>query len=573
MQPTAAQPPPSSAMTDQPPLPRAQVKRRVRFSLIWLIPVVTILIGGWLAWDTISKRGPTITITFSGGEGLQAGQSHIKHKDVDLGLITSVVLSPDASQVIITAEMKHAAIPFLTDQTRFWVVSPRLFAGRISGLDTLISGSYVELLPSATPGKPATQFTGLENPPVLISNEPGRTFLLQADRVGSVSVGSPVFYRDLQVGTVLGWDLSDMAKHVTIHAFVKAPFNSYVHEGSQFWNASGVSIKLGAQGVQVEMESIKALLLGGVAFDTPDEALQTPVSAIDKSFQLYADQQAANDASFRRRVPAIGYFSGSVAGLAIGSPVTYHGLRIGSVTGIAMEYNPKTDQMRTPVRYEIEPERFANISALKKGSPIDNARFLVAHGLRAELKTTNLLLGQSEVALDFFPDAPAATIIVEGGAVVLPTVEGGFADLTHSVSEMLTKLNKVPFQQIGDNLNTLIVSFNTLANGPDVKQSLKSLSATLADTQEFMAGLNAGSTPTLRKLPEMAQNLQAGLTNLNKLVVSVQNGYGDNTKFHRDLDGLLLQLNDAVQSVRVLADLLARDPQALVRGRTAGGTE
>jgi ABC-type transporter Mla subunit MlaD len=115
-----------------------------------------LLIGLWLAWDTFSKRGPTITITFDSGEGLQAGQSHIKHKDVVLGLVTDVALSPDASHVTVTAEMTRKAEPFLTDQTRFRVVTPRLFAGQISGLDTLISGTYTELLPDPEHGRLAT---------------------------------------------------------------------------------------------------------------------------------------------------------------------------------------------------------------------------------------------------------------------------------------------------------------------------------------------------------------------------------------------------------------------------------
>ncbi|MGH7154650.1 MAG: intermembrane transport protein PqiB, partial [Acetobacteraceae bacterium] len=291
--------------------------------MIWLIPLITALIGGWIAWDTLSKRGPTITITFRSGEGLLAGQSRVKHKDVDLGQVTGVRLSDDASHVAITVEMKRDAARFLTKGAKFWVVTPRLFAGSISGLDTLISGSYIELLPAATAGPAEHRFTGLEDPPVLTENVPGTTFLLRAERIGSVSVGSPVFFRGLNVGTVLGWDVGNMASDVTIHAFVRSPYDQYVHNESRFWNASGVSVRLGAQGIKVQLDSIKALLLGGVAFDTPAPALVSPVSAADRAFTLYADEQAANNAAYRRRVPMVGYFTGSVAGLAAGSPVTF----------------------------------------------------------------------------------------------------------------------------------------------------------------------------------------------------------------------------------------------------------
>jgi paraquat-inducible protein B len=563
-----------STTAETPAARRSRVTRQSRFNLIWLIPITTLALGVYLAWHAWSQRGPTITITFRAGEGLVAGQSHIKHKDVDLGLVTSVVLNPDASHVIVTAEMTREATRFLTDQTRFWVVMPRLSAGQISGLSTLISGSYIELLPSdAAGGHPATAFTGLENPPVLTSSVPGRTFLLDADRVGSVSVGSPVFFRDLEVGTVLGWDLKDMAKRATIHAFVRAPYDSYVHEGTHFWNASGVDVKLGAQGVQVELESIQALLLGGVEFETPDDALTTPTAAASHSFTLYDSQQAAEDASFIRRVPVIGYFTGSLAGLAPGSPVTFRGLRVGQVTGIGMEYDPTTNSVRTPVRYEVQPERFANIGALNKGSTLDNARFLVAHGLRAEIASANFLLGQSEIALEFVPDAAAATITVEGNAIVLPTVEGGFTDLTRQVNAVLTKVNQIPLKAVGDNLNSLIGGVDNLANSPDLKQSLKSLAATLNQTNELMMRVNTGARPLLRRLPTMADDLQATLTNTNKLVASANTGYGDNSKFYRDLDRLLLQLDDAMQSLRVLADLLNRHPEALILGRTNTGQE
>lgn len=551
----------------------AHIGRRTRIPLIWLIPLVTILIGGWLAWDTLSKRGPTITITFESGEGLQAGQSLIKHKDVTLGRVTDVALSRDASHVLVTAEMNHSATRFLNDKARFWVVTPRLFAGQISGLDTLISGAYIELLPALTAGRTTTKFTGLEVPPVLTTNTPGRTFLLQADRVGSVSVGSPVFFRDLNVGTVLGWDVGHMASNVTIHAFVRAPYDSYVHDGSRFWNASGVSVKLGGQGVQVEMQSVKALLLGGVAFDTAKVALDTPVSAPDQRFPLYPDREAASNASFHRRVPAVSYFPGSVAGLTVGSPVTLQGLRLGEVTGITMEYDPASDTVRTPVRYEVEPERIANVAAAARRGPLENAGFLVDHGLRAQIKTTNLLTGQSEVALVFMPDAAPATVTVEGKAIVFPAVPGDFSDIGRSASQLLTHVSQMPFQQIGDRLNNLLASANTLTSSPELQQTLESMAATMADTQALMKRLDAGVTPALRQLPDLANSLQSMLANTNRLVASTDTGYGANSAFHRDLNRLMNQLSDMVQSLRTLADLLNRHPEALIRGRTNTGTQ
>src|SRR6185312_6230633 len=226
-----------------PPTPsaviRSKIERRRRLSLIWAIPVITALVAGWLVWKTWSERGPLITITFDSAEGVTADQSHVRHKDVDMGVVKKVALSKDLQHVIVTVQMNAEATPLLTDKARFWVVKPRFFAGSLSGLQTLISGAYIELLPSATGGTPKTEFVGLENPPVLQTDVPGRTFLLHASRIGSLNLGSPVLYRDLTVGEVLGWDVAEMAKSVTIHVFVREPFDRYVHDNSRFWNASG----------------------------------------------------------------------------------------------------------------------------------------------------------------------------------------------------------------------------------------------------------------------------------------------------------------------------------------------
>ena len=213
--------------------------------MIWLVPIITALIALWLAWDTYSKRGPTITVSFDSAAGLTAGQSQLKFKDVTMGTVKSVTVSPDLSKVLVTIETTHEATRLLNDKTIFWIVKPQLFAGNISGLDTLLSGSYVGMLPTTEEGKPQREFVGKQDPPILTTEVPGTTFILETRRLRSISLGSPIFYRDLEVGTVLGWDLGNMARTVAIHAFVRAPFDKYVHDDSTFWNASGISVKLG----------------------------------------------------------------------------------------------------------------------------------------------------------------------------------------------------------------------------------------------------------------------------------------------------------------------------------------
>ena len=231
--------------------------------------MLAVAIAGWLVWDTISKEGPTIEVSFDSAEGLQAGKSPLKFKDIEFGTVKSLRLSADNAHVLVTIATNAQAAPLLTEGAAFWVVKPRFFAGNISGLDTLLSGSYIGILPAASRGKKQTTFKGQENPPLLEANVPGRKFLLKSKRIGSISVGSPIFFRDLAVGEVLGWDIADMAESVMIHAFIRAPYDSYVVEQTRFWNASGISLALGPQGLDIKMESLRALLLGGIAFATP----------------------------------------------------------------------------------------------------------------------------------------------------------------------------------------------------------------------------------------------------------------------------------------------------------------
>src|SRR5271166_5709114 len=294
--------------------PRARTRRSRRISVIWVIPLVAVAIGAWLAWDTWSKQGPTIRISFDTGEGLQAGQSQLKYRDIVFGTVKSLELAPDHTHVVVTVATTHQAKPLLTDQTIFWVVKPRIFAGNVSGLETLLSGSYIGMMPGQAGGKAQQKFVGQEDPPILQANIPGHAFLLKAERLGSISVGSPVFFRDLSVGEVLGWDIADMAEYVTIRAFVRAPYDSYVHDETRFWNASGISVKLAGAGVEVQMESLKALILGGIAFETPEAEIHAAISAENHVFPLFVDREAANNASYTRKIPVISYFPGSVKG-------------------------------------------------------------------------------------------------------------------------------------------------------------------------------------------------------------------------------------------------------------------
>ena len=554
-------------------LPTASGLRRRRIPLIWLVPIITALIGLWLAWDTYSKRGPTITISFDSGFGLQVGQSQLKYRDVPMGTVKAIDIAPDFSKVIVTIETTHDAARFLKDTTAFWVVRPGLFAGRVTGLDTLLSGAYIDMLPSPNGGKDQRHFVGSEDPPILTTNVPGTMFKLEARKVGSISLGSPVFYRDLNVGTVLGWDLGEMARHVTIHAFVRAPYDKYVHDDSLFWNASGVTVKFGASGVKVELESVKALLLGGVAFDTRPNPKSGPSEA-GHSFPLYADHDAAANAGFGRRLFLVSYFEGSVAGLEVGADVTLHGLKIGEVTDVDLVYDPKADQIVVPVHYVVEGDRIAGIAARPDLPLGTGAAEMVKRGFRATLQAPSLISSGKIIAIEAVPDATPAELTRAGEEFVMPTAPGaGFESLTRAAGEIMAKINAIDFAAIGRRIADVSKGLDEKINGPQLKNTLASLEATMKDVQDFSHKLDIDSGPALAKLPEMADQLDQALTRINKLAGSLNSAYGEDSRFSRELDRLLPQLNDTARSFRALADLLSRHPEALIKGRTNTGKE
>jgi paraquat-inducible protein B len=558
---------------DEPDPPQAKVQNRSGFSVIWLLPIVAIAIGAYLAFTTLSERGPEIVINFRTADGLTAGQTKVKHKNVELGTVQGIQLAQDMSHVIVHVRMRREADPYLTDNARFWAVRPRLSASNISGLETFISGAYIELDPGQKDGNTQRQFTALEDPPGVRSDEPGQTFVLQAARIGSLGSGAPVFYRDIVVGEVLGYSLPEGNGPITVKVFVRAPYDKWVHPGSHFWNASGIRVELAGQGVHVQLESLQAVLSGGVAFNTPQESRDAPGAPAGTKFALYNSEADANAASYKERLPYVLYFQSSAAGLSVGAPVQIYGIQVGNVTGISLQFDPAQAVARVRVTIEVQPERLKAVGGSPATTPEVVARHLVARGMRAELITTSYLTGSLAVSLEFPPNPAPAEIEREGDVIVLPTLGGGLNGLTTALSDVAEKLDALPFAQIGANASSLLGTLNALVGGPDVKQAVGSLATTLIEVQGLVRHADAGLAPLFKRLPEMSSDLQQTVASANRLVGSADTSYGSNSQFQRDLERLMAQLNETARSIRLLADFLDRHPESLIRGRSAQGAD
>ena len=552
------------------PVPVAAVHTSRIPPVIWLIPFVALLLAGYLGWQALSSRGPMITVIWRTADGLQAGQTKVKHRAVELGTVERITLTEDKAKVQVQIRMRREAEALLTDRAKLWVVRPRFTSGNVSGLDTLVSGAFIELDPGAEHSTIARlMFEGLEDPPAIRSNEPGTTFTLQADRIGSLSSGSPLFFRDIAAGEVLSYALDPVDHRVTIKAFVHTPYDGFVRRGTRFWNASGVAVELGARGVRLKIASVAALLNGGVAFDTPPDQRDGPRPAGETVFPLYADENVAASAGYHERVKLVTHLEGNVRGLARGSPVELFGIQIGEVTDVLLDFDPGGKSSRVTVRFEVQPERMAQMS-VEKLNDSDNmsvASALVARGLRMQLTTVSFLTGQQALGVTFVPGAPMVPVVMEGDSILLPSQAGGFDDIISAASTFVAKLNALPLERIGAGLDETLAGASKIANGPELREALKNLNETLVAARETARSLQAGIAPVAKKLPELMQTAQSALDRANGLIKSIDAGYGGESRFNRDLGRLLGQVGDAVRSMRLLADYLEAHPEALLRGR------
>jgi paraquat-inducible protein B len=530
--------PPPIPAPPTPPAPTAPPPANVRrplFSLVWLIPLIAAIIAGYLGYRTLIEQGPLMTLSFDTAEGLAAGQTQVKYKAVALGTVDSIDLSRDHSHVVVKVRMNNVGARFLNSNARFWVERPRFNLTDLSGLDTLVSGAYISVDPGPPGGTYQNSFTGLEQPPGIRSDEPGRTYVLTADNLGSLTTGSPVFYRDVVVGEVLSYDLGNGLGPIKINVFVRAPFDDLVRPESRFWNSSGIAAEIQGGVLQVELQSIQAAISGGVTFNVPQAAEKSPPSGNNATFTLYSSHQEAESAAYQRQIPIVSYLTSSVSGLTRGAPVDVLGIQVGDVTSVQLLVDQKAGQVRVRVGMELQPERVFSGATLAHANAKNDFQLLVDHGMRVEVGTASYVTGQKLISLTMEPNAPPAKVTQEGDALVLPSQAGGLDATMASLSTVSAKLAQVPFQKIGDNLNKLLVTANGTLGGSQMKQTLTALSTTLNTTNT-----------TLR---------------------SVNQTYGGDSDFQRSLSQVLDQANDALLSIKELADYLNRHPQALLLGR------
>ncbi|UVE17312.1 MlaD family protein [Pseudomonas sp. LS44] len=528
---------------------QAQIKsRRWNISLVWIVPIVAMLIGLSLVVNNILQAGPTITITFKTGEGLTAHKTQVKYRSVVIGEVSAVELSGDKKYVTATVKLSKEADSFASKDSLFWVVRPRIGAGGVSGVDTLLSGNFIGADAGQSPVK-AKAFTGLESPPPITYGEQGKTFILHTKDLGSLDVGSPVYYRKIPVGQVVSYALDAQGKGVDVGVFVQSPNDKYVTVNTRFWNASGIDVGVSANGLTVNTESLSALLIGGIAFLDPDDTAEGALAAENQRFDLFVDQQTALTPPNGRAQHLRLRFDQALRGLAVNAPVEFMGIEMGNVTAINLDFDEKTRSFPIMVDAVIYPGRLGSaqqkmLSALHH-SPDDEAAVtrligsFVENGLRAQARTGNLLTGQLYISLDFYPDAEKVAFDPSERPIQVPTVPGSLDKIQEQLQQMVDKINNLPLERIAGNLD---------GNLAELRQTLK----------QFNSQTLPGVQGTLEEIRSTLQSANSAL--------------GEDSPQREQLSETLNELGRVSRSLRDLTDYLGRHPESLIRGRPDNAT-
>jgi paraquat-inducible protein B len=589
---------------DRSNVPQATVvpRSRARISVVWIIPLLAAVVAIGVAVQRILSEGPTITIVFKVAEGLEAGKTFVKYKDVNIGQVTAVQLSPDYKQVEVKAQIAKSAEGLMVEDAKFWVVEPRITLGGVFGLSTLLSGNYIGF-EAGTSAKKQRTFRGLDVPPVITGGQAGRLFVLKADSLGSLGVGAPVYYRSLQAGQVVSYQLASDGQAIEVTIFVSAPYDQYVNPGTRFWNASGIGVSVGAGGVDVRLESLVALIAGGVAFDTPRSSPKAEPATANAVFTLYSDQATAMKQPESIARHYVLYFNESLRGLSVGASVTLLGLPGGQVTDVGLDVDPKTLALRGRVEIVAYPERLvARLQTAAAGQELVRStrerqaffeRLVEQRGLRAQLQSGSLLTGQLFVALDYHPGAAKAKVDWNQTTPVLPTVPSTIPDIEAKLTGIIAKLDKLPYEAIGADVTKVLVTLNQTLEGankavgridtdltPELKTTLEELRRVLASADGMIKNeLNTALADARRVLATadgtLNNQVNSALEELRRAIATADRVLNDadgtllgrNAPIQAELRDALLEVARAARSLRALTDYLERHPESLIRGK------
>lgn len=534
-------------------LNNVRLKSAPSISPVWIIPLLALIIAAWLALRSWQQKGTEIEILFDNANGIQVGQTQVRLKDVPVGRVTKMRLSADLSQVRVFALLDRQVSRHLSENSRFWLVSPRVSASGVSNLGTLISGIFIVMDPGK-PGDFRSVFTGLTEPPAIQSDDQGTQFVLLADSLGSLDIGSPVYFRQLKVGEVTSYKLADSGNHVEARIFIEAPHDKLVLQRSRFWNVSGVNVSVGAEGIRAEVGSLASIINGGIAFENTVgfEAPQRAPS--DYQFYLYKDRSSVMEERYTLKYFYLLKFSHSVRGLNEGASVEFRGIKVGEVVDVqlhAVDKNPEG----LHVYISMEPQRLDPSSEPTREEFDALLENLVVEGLRAKIKTANLLTGSRMIDLGFPRDPTAGKFIRSPQYAEIPTVDDAAGDLEKQLITLTHKINQIPLEQMGADLSESLASLNKMLKVLDERNTVAKLDQTLGNVSLASEQLEATMEEARVAMKDVATTLK-----------SMDAMLSPDSPTQYELRTMLQAVQNAAETMGRLGDKLNQKPNALIFG-------
>ncbi len=534
-------------MSDNKPT-QAEVKNLKQVSAIWIIPIVALAIGIWMLAQYITSKGPEITLRMPTAEGIEVGKTQIKSLNVKVGVVTNIKLSDDYSYITVTARMNKDAERMLRDDSLFWVVKPRIGKEGISGLDTLLSGSYIELQPGKSDIK-KYNFKVLDVPPIAPPDAKGLRVVLTNKEAGKLSVGDPVLYEGFTVGRVEQVSFNTKTKLANYHLFIFQPYDSLIQTTTKFWLASGVDFQMSASGINVKIGSLESLITGGVSFGLPDGVSSgEKVITQNEKYRLYDNMKQVTEGMYDKYLPYVMLFKESIRGLQPGAPVEYRGVRIGTVEKVPFKLPTNKhgfSNKMIPILVHIELGRITQLGGHEtlEGLKADLQEEFKT-GLRATLKTGSLITGALFIDLNVDPDEKAPKQQSFDGYDIFPTKAGGFAEVQKQVTDLLKKLNNLP-----------------------VEKTVNSLNSTLAATEKTLQSAERVTADLDRLLKQKdTQQLPADIRQSLKEIQHTLNSYGPNGAPYQNLEGALNQFQDVMQELQPVLKQINKKPNSLIFG-------
>ncbi len=540
-------------------------QRRSRWpGWIWAVPIAALAVVAWLIYDQLSSGGPLVTIEFPQSGGVSVGTT-VQYQGMHVGDVTKVTLEPDLQHVQVVARMQPQMARHLGSGTEFWIEGPNL--SDLSSFKAIIAGPTIGILPRS--GSAQRSYAGLMDPPALEAVVPGKHFVLSAPDLGSLAMGSPVYFRNLRVGKVISTEFQpDQTFRASI--FVKQPYDALVHEGTRFWNAGAVQVSFGGAGPRLQLQSLAALLQGAIAFETPEPAQHGPVAADRHAFTLFESQDAAEYAPGHDAALYSVVFGVDAAGLAEGAPVRLAGRQIGTVLHSVLTADASGSTLQQHVTLAIEPWRLG-LDATTTSNPATAMntlmQHLIARGLRAQLGSALPVIGPPDVELAFLPDAPAATL-TQGNPPALPTAPGGagIQGMMVALNTIANKFNGIPLDQIADNLRVATARLDDLVASPHLADSIDALNRSLDNVDRVTESARYELPEILTALRRVATQAEGTVGEARQLIATTA-GVGPMGLNSAGIGQTLFEVSRAAQALRELAEFLTRNPSALIQGR------